>query len=126
MSETWYERYPLRIEAEIAIMSNSYPQFILKADKYKQLYWDGILQTNFGTLYRVKISYPMAYPYRKPKLDVVEPEVQLNAPHRFEDGSLCVYPTSWDYKRATAPASVPLIAAWLALYEIFLRTGERW
>lgn len=126
MFENWYDRYPLRIAAEKIIMQEKYPQFVLKADKNRQLYWEGILQTNFDTLYRVSISYPFAYPYVKPRLDIVEPQVQINAPHLFVNGSLCVYPAHWDYKRATAPASVPLVAAWLALYEIYLRTGQRW
>jgi len=126
MQEKWYARYPLRISAEKIIMQENYPQFVLKADEEKQLYWDGLLQTNFGTLYRVNINYPQAYPWQKPKLEIVQPQVQPNAPHRFSDGSLCVYPDNWNYKQATAPAAVPLIAAWLALYEIFLRTGQRW
>ena len=58
MSEKWYERYPLRVSAEKIIMQENYPQFVLKADAKKQLFWDGLLQTNFGSLYRVNISYP--------------------------------------------------------------------
>jgi ubiquitin-protein ligase len=126
MSQTWYERYPLRISAEKIIMAEKNPQFVLKADKNNQLYWEGFLQTNFDTLYRVKISYPAAYPWQKPTLDILDPQVRPHTPHRFIDGSLCVYPRSWNYKQTTAPASVPLVAAWLAMYEIFLRTGERW
>jgi ubiquitin-protein ligase len=126
MSEKWYERYPLRISAEKIIMQENYPQFVLKIENTLQLFWEGILQTNFGTLYRASINYPQAYPWQKPKLMIVEPEVRANAPHRFADGSLCIYPDDWNYKQTTAPAAVPLIAGWLALYEIFLRTGERW
>lgn len=122
----WYERYPLRISAEKIIMQENYPQFVLKADAKKQLFWDGILQTNFGTLYRVNISYPQAYPWQKPRLEIIDPRLRGDAPHRFVDGSLCIYPSGWNYKQATAPAAVPLIAGWLALYEVFLRTKERW
>lgn len=116
----------MRICAEKIIMAEKYPQFVLKADKNMELFWDGILQTNFDTLYRVNIKYPPSYPWDKPKLVIVEPHVSLLAPHRFADGSLCVYPEGWNHKQATAPAAVPLIAAWLALYEIFLRTGKGW
>jgi len=126
MFERWYERYPLRISAEKIIMQENYPQFVLKLDDKKQLFWDGILQTNFGTLYRVNINYPQAYPWQKPKLIIAHPQVRADAPHRFVDGSLCIYPDGWNYKQTTAPAAIPLIAGWLALYEVFLRTGERW
>lgn len=107
-------------------MQENYPQFVLKIDDSRELFWEGVLQTNFGTLYRVCINYPQAYPWQKPKLFIVEPKVRTDAPHQFVDGSLCIYPNDWNYKQATAPAAVPLIAGWLALYEIFLRTGERW
>ncbi len=126
MSEKWYERYPLRISAEKIIMQESYPQFVLKLDSRKQPFWDGMLQTNFGTLYRANINYPEAYPWQKPKLAIVHPRLRPDAPHRFADGSLCIYPKDWNHKQATAPAAVPLIAGWLLLYEVFLRTGKRW
>lgn len=126
MFEKWYQRYPLRISAEKIIMGENYPQFVLKADEKQQLFWDGLLQTNFGSVYQVNISYPQSYPWQKPKLEVIHPQVRRDAPHRFADGSLCIYPDNWNYKQATAPAAVPLIAGWLALYEVFLRTGQRW
>ncbi len=122
----WYERYPLRLQAEKIIMQQNFPQFVLKADWKKDLYWEGYLQTNLGTLYLANIYYPVTYPWQKPKLKIVEPDVRRDAPHRFLDGTLCVYPEGWDYKRCTAPAGVPLIAGWLALYEVFLRTGKGW
>lgn len=124
--EKWYERYPLRLEAEKIIMAQNHPQFVLKMDEMKCLFWEGFLRTNFRTLYLVNALYPSAYPWQKPELRIVEPEVRWDAPHRYANGTLCVYPDDWSYKRCTAPAAVPLIAAWLALYEIFLRTGQRW
>ena len=126
MLNRWYERYPLRLEAERVIMREKFPQFVLKMDAQKELFWDGLLQTNFGTLYWVSILYPRNYPWQNPKLEIIRPPLRFNTPHRFADGSLCIYPEGWNYKRATAPAAVPLIASWLALYEDFLRTGRRW
>jgi len=126
MFEKWYERYRLRLLVEEIIMKENHPQFVLKMDEKKRLYWDGFLRTNFDTLYRANILYPAAYPWEKPKLIIVSPAIRLDAPHRYLDGSLCVYPEGWSYKRCTAPAAVPLVAAWLALYEVFVRTGKRW
>ncbi len=121
----WYERYPMRLMAEMEILGDRFPQFVLKMDN-GALFWDGLLQTNFDTLYRANIIYPSSYPWQKPKLRIIEPSLRGDAPHRFADSSLCVFPKEWDYKRCTAPAAVPLVAVWLFLYEFFLRTGERW
>jgi len=126
MPNLWYQRYPLRISAEQAIMREMYPQFILKIDDQRLLFWDGILKTNFNTHYQVNIHYPQAYPWEKPKLFIVDPALHQDAPHRYLDGALCIYPVNWNHKQATAPAAVPLVAAWLAMYELFIRTGERW
>ena len=121
----WYQRFPQRIKAEQIIVSQRFPQFVLKEQK-GILYWEGILITNFSTAYQVQIIYPDAYPYERPKFKVVKPEIRRDSPHRFIDGSLCVYPKKWEHRRCTAPAGVPLVAAWLALYEVWLRTGQRW
>jgi ubiquitin-protein ligase len=126
MFEKWYERYALRLAAEKIIMAENHPQFILKIDDRKRLFWEGLLQTNFGTLYRVNILYPSSYPWQKPKLEIIDPRLRTDAPHRFVDGSLCIYPEGWNHKQCTAPAAVPLIAGWLILYEVFLRTGKKW
>jgi ubiquitin-protein ligase len=126
MFKKWFDKFPLRLSAEKIIMAQTHPQFVLKKDRKGQIFWEGYLQTNFGTLYLVNILYPANYPWDKPKLQIVDPPVRHDAPHRFVDGSLCAYPDDWGPKRCTAPAAVPLIAAWLALYEVFLRTGERW
>jgi hypothetical protein len=126
MIKNWFERYSLRLATEKVIMKETYPQFVLKMDRDNRLFWDGLLKTNFGTLYRVNILYPRGYPYEKPKLLIVEPPLRRDAPHRFGDGSICVYPEGWNYKRTTAPSGIPLVAGWLALYEVFLRTGKGW
>jgi hypothetical protein len=107
------------------IMRERFPQFVLK-DNAKSLFWEGILMTNFGNRYIVSIEYPDNYPYQHPLARVVRPRIRKNSPHLYANGTLCVYPELWDYKRCTAPAAVPLVAAWLAMYEIWLKTGERW
>jgi ubiquitin-protein ligase len=126
MFEKWYERYPLRLQAEKIIMNENHKQFVLKMDGKKDLFWEGFLRTNFGSLYLANILYPSTYPWQKPKLKIIEPEIRWDAPHRYADGTLCVYPKEWNHKRWTTPAAVPLLAGWCALYETFLRTGERW
>ena len=122
----WYKRHPQRLQAEVIIMSQRFGQFVLKKDRQGNLFWEGILITNFSTPYQVKIAYPQNYPYQKPVFRVVEPKMRKDCPHRFVDGTLCVYPDRYDYRKCTAPAGVPLVASWLANYEIWLRTGKGW
>ena len=122
----WYKRHPQRLQAEGIIMRQRFGQFVLKKDRLGHLFWEGILITNFSTPYQVKITYPQNYPYQRPVFHVIRPKIRKDSPHIFENGSLCVYPKRWDYKKCTAPAGVTLVVSWLALYEIWLRTGKRW
>lgn len=126
MAIRWYDRYPKRLQAEAIIMRDRFPQFVLKHDSKRRLFWEGILMTNFGTYCQVTIEYPENYPYEHPASRVVHPPIRKDSPHLYSNGTLCVYPENWDYKRCTAPAAVPLVAAWLAMYEIWLRTGKTW
>jgi len=125
MASEWYKRHFARLKAEQIIMAERFPQFVLKKAN-RTLYWEGILLTNFGTYYRIEIVYPDNYPYQRPRFRVTEPRIRSDSPHRFVNGNLCVYPDHWSHKRCTAPAGVPLVASWLAMYEIWLRTGKRW
>jgi ubiquitin-protein ligase len=125
MGSRWYKRHWKRLKAEEIIMTERFPQFVLKGNR-KQLFWEGILMTNFETHYKVKIVYPINYPYQRPAFRVEWPRIIKGAPHIYADGSLCVYPDHWNYKRCTAPAGVPLVSSWLAMYEIWLRTRKKW
>jgi hypothetical protein len=125
MAVKWYERYQERLKAEVVIMRERFPQFVLKKDS-EGLFWEGILRTNLGTHYSVVIEYPKNYPYVHPVSRVLHPAIRRNSPHRYPNGSLCVYPENWDYKRCTATAAIPLVAGWLAMYEIWLKTGQPW
>jgi hypothetical protein len=106
-------------------MNDRFPQFVLKENAGK-LFWEGVLTTNAKTRYLVNIVYPDSYPNRRPAFNIIEPRVAPDSPHVYLDGSLCVFPKHWNYKRCTAPAGVPLVAGWLAMYEVWRRTGKRW
>ena len=125
MADSWYQRHWIRLKAEEIIMSERFPQFVLKASK-AELFWEGILTTNLKQAYLVNIGYPHNYPYERPIFRIIQPRIRNRTPHLYQNGSLCVYPERWDHKRCTAPAGVPLVAAWLAMYEIWLKTGKGW
>ena len=107
-------------------MNERFPQFVLKAKSDGELFWEGILITKSKVRYLVNIHYPRDYPYAKPKFRIIKPRIRKGSPHLYSDNTLCVYPNNWSNKRSTAPAGVPLLSAWLVMYEFWLRTGKSW
>jgi hypothetical protein len=62
-----------------------------------------------------------------PSVRVVNPRIDPNAPHRYSDGSLCLYypkDESWKSDMFLAKTVIPWTAEWLRFYEIWLMTGE--
>ncbi len=123
----WYDE-PIgrrKLWTDQEAMRERYPQFVLKRDD-ATVYWDGILQSNFDTRYRVRLTYPAAFPSKPYEAWIGEPELRDDAPHRYRDGSLCVHrEEAWDWQRHTAAATVTHVAKWIARYELWLR-GVVW
>lgn len=130
----WYLKEALqpRLVAEFEAVKARFPGFDLRKDGQGDLYWIGVLRTNFGASYRLKISYPPDFPHRPPVAFVVQPALQPS-PHRYSaggDSALCLFnpqqahSQSFDPARTTAAAVIAWSAEWLACYEVFLRTNE--
>ena len=87
--------------------------------------WVGYLQpTEFSRRYKVKIQYRVKTP---PKIWVVSPALHPKAPHRFDDGSLCVYwarEGDWGPDMPFHETIIPWVAEWLFYYEMWLDTGK--
>ncbi len=67
-------------------MRQVFPQFVYRADKNA---WHGHLRsTEYSPTYRLKLEYR---PGKEPKVWILSPEVHPKAPHRYRDGSLCLY-----------------------------------
>jgi len=123
----WYlqDRWKQRLAAEVKIMHTRFPYFRLeKVDE--KLAWIGTLEPQVGETFVVALEYPRNFPYSAPTLWVLEPGLQFGAPHLYADGSVCIHQTSWDTGRGTAASCVPLLAAWLLAYIVWLQTGERY
>jgi hypothetical protein len=66
-----------------------------------------------------------------PKVFVSMPEIRADAPHRYDDGSLCLYDPrtyeghepEWTPADKVADTVLPWAAVWLHLYEIWCETG---
>lgn len=112
------------IGQQISAMLSLFPQF-----KYRRRNqcptWRGSLQpTDESPTYTVRIAYP--YPF-SPRVWIVFPFIDPDAPHRYSDQSLCLYypqDRSWHGRRFIAETIVPWTAEWLAFYEIWCLTGE--
>jgi hypothetical protein len=73
----------------------------------------------------VKIVYKLA---RDPKVFVLEPALEDNAPHRYPNTkALCLYSFKlfqWNDNLFVADYIVPWTATWLYFYEVWKETGK--
>jgi hypothetical protein len=122
-----YRPSTLSIGQQITQMRRHFPAFRYRLETHRQKHvptWRGRLQpTEVSPVYQVQIQY--AYP-RSPRIWVPSPALRSDAPHRYGDGSLCLYypgDGSWTPALPIAQTLVPWTALWLAFYEIWLRTG---
>lgn len=87
--------------------------------------WIGTLQpTETSPLYQVRITYS---PPKPPKVIIIDPPPRTDAPHRYADGSLCLYfpkDGSWTPYHFIADTIVPWTALWLYCYQLWCDTGK--
>jgi hypothetical protein len=91
--------------------------------------WHGLLQPReISPAYTVKIVYHFAgWRSKSPRVWVKSPEIHPDAPHRYGDGSLCLYfppDRDWTPDKFISETIVPWAALWLAFYEIWLDTDH--
>jgi len=110
--------------AEVEVMQTRFPNFSLIEETDGQLLWVGVLEPQLDEEFLVTVEYPNDYPYRAPVLWVLDPALRPGTPHVYSDGSICIHKATWDPERGTAASCVPLLAAWLLAYLVWLQTGE--
>lgn len=105
-------------------MRAAFPGFGCRVGRDRTLTWEGEFQPNPASpAYRIRIIYRRGWP---PKVFILHPAVPRNAPHRWRDGSLCLYwPKEWHWTNAESiPATIMVWAAlWLEYYEIWQTLG---
>ncbi len=124
-----YRPSVLSIGQQVARMRLHFPAFTYRLETHQKKHiptWRGTLQpTDVSPNYQVQIQYRYL---KMPRVWVLSPMLPSDAPHRYSDGSLCLYypgDGSWTPALPIAQTFVPWTALWLAYYEIWLRTG-RW
>lgn len=94
-----------------------------------RLDWRAELQpSNLSDSYNVRLLYSLEM---SPKTFVLNPELQerdgIGPPHRYRDGSLCLYmpeANEWNKHMYLSETIIPWVSEWLLHYEIWLGTGE--
>jgi len=120
---------PMSVSQQIGRMGDLYPDFALTSWHSGLIRWSGILQpTDQSDQYLVAIEYRLT---QRPKVYVRTPELCNHEngepiPHRFPDGTLCLYLTAsgeWRSADALAETTVPWTCLWLYHYEVWHATG---
>jgi hypothetical protein len=110
---------------QLAGMRRAFPQFVPTITRSGGVVWLGTLQPSVESpVYRVRVVHE---PGRSPLVFVDSPRPCRDAPHRYGDGSLCLYwPVEWRWRPAESLAEtiVPWTALWLYYYESWQVTGE--
>ena len=139
---SWWTKNSNRLNNEIQIMEQKFPQFQLgeatndknyhdwPVVKKGQRYWYGKLKSVSGSIYTVVAVYPQFYPSGEIKIYIIDPYIH-STNHRYGDGHLCLY--SNDHggrgqgagKSMTAVSYIAWTAAWIHAYEIYHKKG-RW
>ena len=109
---------------QIAGMRQAFPSFQYRLGRDRELIWDGTLQPSPSSP-----AYDVRIVYRKrgdPKVRVLNPRLVPRAPHRYPDGTLCLYwPNVWRWTddQSIALTIVVWTALWLQYYEIWKLLG---
>lgn len=114
---------------EQALLLQEYPSFEMDVDDDGTLYVHGWVgpNRNIQGRYHVLVLIPPGYGSGvMPSAHVLEPGLQNGAPHTFVDGSLCLDHSGAFTAKSTLVTFMAWVCVWLALYEGWLATGERW
>lgn len=106
-------------------MRDAFPGFKPRIGRDNTVVWEGRMQPNpCSPAYRVRVTYKE---WDRPRVFVLEPALDPDAPHVYSDGSLCLYwPKEWRWSddESIAETIVVWSALWLEYYEIWKATGE--
>jgi hypothetical protein len=118
-----------RAFAEQALLAREYPGFELDVDEDGTPFAHGFIGPNdvLHGRYHVLLVIPSAYGHGGlPLAFVLEPEIRAGAPHRYQDGSLCLDHSGAFTRKSTLVTFLAWVSVWLVLYEDWTETGKAW
>ena len=110
---------------QIAEMRAVFPNFRYRLGRDREVTWEGTLQPSPSSpAYTTRVVYgKRGYP----TVRVLNPSLHPRAPHRYRDGTLCLYwPREWRWtdEESLALTIVAWAALWLQYYEIWQLVGK--
>lgn len=122
---TWFTRDPERLAIETALMEHG-TRAVLRRTATDLMWVEDVRSTATGQLFTLAITYPERFPFEAPRGFILNPGIVGGAPHRFGDGSLCLFP---DPRLADGPKTTALVVrnravVWFLAYEVWRVTGE--
>ena len=115
-SNRWHhEREKLRL----------FPSFALVGRDGQVIAAVGALDTQYDNSYGVRLDLSH-YPHGLPKIYPNGWSLHPDAPHRYNDGSLCVMRADQWRSYFTIALTVAKTAIWLNKYELWKRNGHHW
>jgi len=116
-----------RMVVENQKMKKKFPDFSFYKTKNRISSVQGILNTNFGTRYKVKVIIPIHFPYELPDICLPEMSIDQECVHKFGDNKLCVMKREHWSSIYSLALLVSFAAKWLNKYDLWLRNGkDRW
>lgn len=112
---------------QVYSMQQDFPGFRYKREKNIPTWYGSLKPFQDSNGYLIKIAYRFDNQYSKrPSVWVMSPKLAINAPHIYpKNKSLCLYypkDQTWNPHKFISKVIVPLTAAWLGLYELWLST----
>ncbi|MGH8543565.1 MAG: hypothetical protein ACREX3_08030 [Gammaproteobacteria bacterium] len=105
-------------------MRAAFPGFTHRVGPHRRVTWQGLFQPNPSSPgYLIYVVYRL---WGIPRVFVLDPMLPTNAPHRWPDGSLCLFwPKNWRWTDdESIPATIMCWAAlWLEHYEVWQELG---
>jgi hypothetical protein len=115
---------PVSLALQDQLIRQRFPGFQCK-QMYGEAIWIGHLQPReFSTIYRVEVRYKLS---GCPRVKVLDPSLAPGSPHRYADGTLCLFwPKEWVWCKQSliAKTIIPWTALWLLYYELWMDIGE--
>lgn len=120
---TWYRSDPRRLREEEQCMRHGAQARLLR-DGHR-LFWIEQIVSTFGQPYVLRIDYPDRFPWEPPQASIISPDVS-GAPHRFTNGTLCLFnnPSVGCGPQTTALLVRNRAIAWFLAYEVWRHTGQ--
>jgi hypothetical protein len=119
----WWVRYPKRAIEEILTMKENTNAYMSICDD--QLIWTEKIVNNLGSEYLITIESRDNYPFKMPKVSLIEPWVNPNQKiHMYKNGTICfMHPDSYN-SRISVLEIRNQVAVWCFAYDVFTHTGE--